>query len=203
MYYRHQFLLISFLLLQGCNQGKELVSAVISVATKSDNQKSAENGCWDAAMNAESQRTKGLKALSSGPIETTKIDDNHFLVKVSYKKITLDDPGQKSNNVCMYGNTTCEILNNSITAVKPYDSFCDSLPSAPGAPPTSGNDSLEGQRIDDVIKHIETRYPELNENSPRYNQQLVDQVLSRQKFLFKQGVSASSALWQAATEFAH
>jgi hypothetical protein len=112
---KYLFICFVIITLQGCDQAKELVGIVM----KSDEQRLAEKGCWDMAAYYEALRTRNFRGFANGPPpETTDLGNSHYLIKVSYKKITLDDMGQKSGNVFMYGYTTCEVINNKVTAIK-------------------------------------------------------------------------------------
>lgn len=61
------------------------------------------------------------------------------------------------------------------------------------------NDS-ENQKLDIVINELEATYPELNEKSPKFNQKIVDEVISRQNTYIKQGQPASAALRSAVAD---
>lgn len=55
----------------------------------------------------------------------------------------------------------------------------------------------EARKLDLLIASLEARYPELNEKSPYYSQQVVDEVLRRQGSYVQQGHSPSNALQMA------
>ena len=93
-----------------CSEGdKKAASALVMEAVKSSDQKSAEQICWNEAASAESRRTPGLRRISGLPPETTILSKGHYLIAIQYKRITVDDPGERSNNLCMYGSAKCEV----------------------------------------------------------------------------------------------
>ncbi len=102
-------LLIFSALLVGCDGVKQDVSNLISEALKSSEQKQAEQMCVQAAYNEELKRTTGLKELLGTPAETQTIGKNHFLVRIIYKLVTIDDPGTTSRDLSMYGGVNCEV----------------------------------------------------------------------------------------------
>jgi TPR repeat protein len=59
---------------------------------------------------------------------------------------------------------------------------------------------LEERQLDAVIAEMVQTFPALDEDSPRFNQRLFDQVLQRQQELMAQGYSPSNALRAAAFE---
>ena len=63
------------------------------------------------------------------------------------------------------------------------------------------SEGIENQREASVILDVITRHPELNENSPNYNERLVRLVKERKIFYIKQGYSLSDALQQAVFDY--
>jgi len=57
--------------------------------------------------------------------------------------------------------------------------------------------ALEAKRMDALITELEAKYPELDANSPHFNQKITDEVLSRQKAYIDQGQPPSNALRMA------
>lgn len=100
--------------LLGCSEAKNAASFALSEAIKSKSQREAENICLQAAVDAEARRTRGLKTLLNLPAETQFLSENDFLIKFRYKKITIDDPGEKSDNLDMYSDATCEVKNGKV-----------------------------------------------------------------------------------------
>lgn len=58
-------------------------------------------------------------------------------------------------------------------------------------------DEAEKRKMEALIVELETKYPVLNEKSSQYNQQIVDEALSRQRVYIQQGQSGSNALQMA------
>ena len=98
------------ILLAGCNDAKQIATEVL----KSKNQRDAESLCTKAIANAEGKRTAGFKAILPGPVDSTKLRDGRFLVTVFYKKMTIDDPGDDSRDLSMFGKATCDVNNGVI-----------------------------------------------------------------------------------------
>lgn len=55
-------------------------------------------------------------------------------------------------------------------------------------------DAIETKKVDALIAELQAKYPVLNDNSPQFNQKVVDEVLARQKAYIDQGKSVSNAL---------
>jgi hypothetical protein len=100
--------------LTGCGDAKQAASLAITEITKSDTQRQAERLCLQAAVNEEARRTPGLKSVLDMPAETRSLGQNHYLVTISYKKVTLEDPGTTSNNLDMYSGATCDVHDGKI-----------------------------------------------------------------------------------------
>lgn len=62
------------------------------------------------------------------------------------------------------------------------------------------NQAKMTEELNAVIKEMESRHPEFNENSPRFSQLLVDQALARMKAYVDKGMAPASALRQAITD---
>ena len=120
MIYRSSLVVLLALTLTGCDGVKQIANAVIDRVSKSDAQLAAENICFSSAFHAEGERTPGLRSLN--PIYDPKyfgtqvLSPTDFLVRVAYKKITLDDSADTSDNPLSVGAAVCEVKDGKLVA---------------------------------------------------------------------------------------
>lgn len=119
--------ILALFTLAGCNEAKQAASYLASEAIKSDDQRKAEQTCVQEAVNHEAQRTPGLKKILDTPAETQILGPNHYLVRVTYKMVTLDDPGTTSNDLNSYSGATCEVNQGRIVNGKLDERLVDIL----------------------------------------------------------------------------
>lgn len=85
------------------------------IDAKSDDQIKAEQLCAQVAVNKEAERTPGFKMAANVSTETQLLaGPKHYLIRVTYKIVTLDDPGKTSNDPNAYSGATCEVKNGDI-----------------------------------------------------------------------------------------
>lgn len=133
------------LTISGCtDKAKSEIRDLATEVAKDSAQRQAEENCWRVAAIGEKRRFGDFRAITNGPFKTTKLGVNHYLIKANYKIITLSDPGEKSDDLCMYGNTICESQDTKIVSAKvDADTIRDicpppiSFPASASAPPPS------------------------------------------------------------------
>jgi len=100
--------------LQRRNDATQVAKYLGSEAIKSSDQRQAEGLCAQAAVDGEARRTPGLKKILDTPAETQVLGLNHYLVRVTYKMVTLDDAGTTSKDLDSYSGVTCEVQQGKI-----------------------------------------------------------------------------------------
>lgn len=115
------------LLVTGCNDATQAVNLAVAEAVKSSDQRQAEELCAQAAADNEALRTPGLKKILDTPAKTQVLGSNHYLIRVTYKMVTLDDPGTTSNDLNAYSGATCEVQQGKIVSGKLDQRFMDRL----------------------------------------------------------------------------
>ena len=127
------------LFVAGCSNQSDTSSPSQTAAPSSDRpgdaaapiedqaQLQAELACARAAMNSEMKRTPGLKTLSPRKTDIRVLGDKHYLVVITYKKITLDDPGETTSDWDMNSGATCEVLNGKVVDGKLKETFAETL----------------------------------------------------------------------------
>lgn len=109
----------------GCNDSTQATKHMASEAIKSNDQIQAEQLCTQATADNEARRTPGLKKILCAPSKTQSLGPNHYLVRVTYKMVTLDDPGTTSDDLNSYSAATCEVKQGMIVTGKLDDRLVD------------------------------------------------------------------------------
>lgn len=115
------------LLATGCNDATQAAKFSAAEAVKSSDQRQAEQLCAQAAADNEARRTPGLKKILDTPAETQVLGPNHYLIRVKYKMVTLDDPGTTSNDLNAYSGATCDVQQGKIVSGKLDQRLIDTL----------------------------------------------------------------------------
>ena len=114
------FGLIALIALSGCKDAKFIANEVM----KSDSQRNAEKACAQTLYQLEPRRTPDMKDFAWMTFETNQLTNSHYLVKASYKVVTMDDPTGES--LCSLRQATCDVSGTTIVDVQgsPIPSLC-------------------------------------------------------------------------------